>query len=307
MALLVIVWRLSALFQPILLHSGDLVLALDIAGQFRTLMRFPRETSRPPALPHEEISGRIELANVACRRAVAGFPVVRNITMTADSGELVAIAGPAGAGQGTLMRLLANLYPPDNGHLRFDGGEARQYDPRRLRQRIALVSEDQQLFAGSAAYNFRLANPFADDDAIMAAIRDADLEEFFDELEEGIATDLTGRLRGGLTPNVRSKLRLARAYVQDAAVYLFDEPLRDLDLTGRRAFLNKLAGMKGKKTVIAATSDDDILNIAGKVAIMKGGEIVQLAILPPDQEGRAAKSLRSLLQDHHANAAKKSA
>jgi ABC-type bacteriocin/lantibiotic exporter with double-glycine peptidase domain len=341
MALLVIVWRLATLFRPILLHTGDLVLALHIAGQFRTLMRFPQEISRPPALPHEDISGRIELANAGCRRTGAGFPVVRKITMTADSGELVAVTGPPGAGQSTLMRLLANLYRPDNGGVRIDGVDARQFDARRLRQRIALVSADQRLFAGSAAYNFRLVNPFADDDRIMAAIRDADLEEFFDELEDGVATDLTGRLRNGLehfqekwepvfhpkmrpdkelephsdligmdkvlSPAVRSKLRLARAYVQDAAIYLFDEPLKDLDMTGRRAFLNKLAGLMGKKTVVVATSDDDILNLADKVAVMKAGEIVKHAMRLPDNEDRAGKSLRSLLEDHQATAAKRSA
>src|SRR5690606_13452867 len=145
----------------------------------RSLIRFPQEISRASTLPHKDISGRIELANATCRRIGADFPVLRKINMTADSGELVAVAGPPGAGQGTLMRLLANLHPPSNGHVRIDGIDTRQCDARRLRQRIALVSADQRLFAGSAVYNFRLVNPFADDDRIMAAIRDADLEEFF--------------------------------------------------------------------------------------------------------------------------------
>ena len=306
-ALLVIVWRVLAPLQSVLLNINGLFQAIDAASQFRKLMRLPQEKSRPSTLPYEQISGRIDLQDVCYRKRNAGLPVLQKITVTADPGELVAVTGDSGAGKGALLRLIANLERPNSGCVRIDGFDARQFDIRHLRQRIAFVSEDQRLFPGSLAYNFRLVNPFADEELIRAAITDAELDAFIGELDEGLETDLTDQLYAGLATNVYSKLRLARAYVQDPAIYLFDEPLKDLDAAGRRAFINKLAELKGKKTIIAGTSDDETLSLADKVVHLQAGEIAELTVRPPDLDESATRSLRSLLEKHRTEATKRSA
>lgn len=295
-AIMAIVWRVLAPVQSVLLNVNRLFQAIDTVKQLNQLMKLPREFSRISTPPDKKIAGRIELENVAYRKPGEMLPSLRSISLTMEPGELVVLSGPRGPSRSTLLRLIANVYQPVSGRIRIDGFDARQYDARMLRQRIALVSNDQILFPGSLAYNFWLVNPLADRNMIQNALKDADLENFVAELDGGLDADLTDYLRSGLNAGIYQKIRLARAYIQDPDIYLFDEPVRDLNPSGHRAFVDKLFKIKGKATAIIRTSDYDICRLADKIAHLHTGQIVRLDVNKPGTTSEATKALRSLLK-----------
>ncbi|MBX2805221.1 MAG: hypothetical protein KTR19_04535 [Hyphomicrobiales bacterium] len=149
-ALLIIVWRISA---PIgLIRSNiDLVFrTIDMCAQFQKLMQLAPEKSALPIAPSKEISGRITLVDASYRRTRAVCTDLKNITMTVEPGELVALTGLAPSSNLALLRMMASLQGADSGRLGIDECDIGLFDARHLRQRIALVSEDQLLFPGTS-------------------------------------------------------------------------------------------------------------------------------------------------------------
>ncbi len=295
-AVMAIVWRVLSPIQSVMANLTRLFQALDMARQLNNLMRLPAESSRISLPAHQKFAGRIDIENVGYRGALQGHPILRSVSMTVEQGEIAVLAGPPGPSRSALLRLIGGLSRPDTGRILIDGFDARQFDVRLLRQRIALVADDQIVVPGSLAYNFWLAAPLADDAAIKDAIRYADLEAFVATLRDGLQTDLGGLVRNGLDPAVLQRIRLARAYLQDPAVYLFDEPVRDLDATGRRAFINRLLDLKGDATIVIRTSDEDIMRLADKVAHFEAGQLARLETGHHDSGAPSTKHLRSLLQ-----------
>jgi len=275
-ALMAIVWRILSPIQTAFLNLNRVFQALDTANQVNQMMELPQESvSGKVRRFYRRVQGAITLENVGFRYGSQGLAALRGIDLQIRAGEFIALTGEPGAGCSTLLKLIANQYPPTFGRIRIDGLDSRQFDIRELRRSIALVNDEQVVFTGTLAENLRLANPLADDDQLHEAVREADLSMFVSDLPQGLETDLSEFVADGLGASVRQKIRLARAYLQAPSIYLFDEPEVDLDQPGGAAFLQKLRALKGHATIIVVTSNRAVCACADRSLTMTSGRLAQ--------------------------------
>jgi len=288
-ALMAIVWRILSPIQTAFLNLNRVFQAIDTANQVNQVMQLPQESiSGDIRKFYRRIRGHVAVENIGFRYGTQGVTALRGVDLSIEAGGFVAITGEPGAGCSTLLKLLDGQYPPSFGRILIDGLDTRQYDIRELRRAIALVNDQQVVFSGTLAENLRLANPLADDNRLAAAIHDADLQTFVDELPHGLDTDLGEWLSDGLGAAVRQKIRLARAYLQTPAIYLLDTPEIYLDQPGQAALISKLTALKGHATIIVTTSDERLIKLADRSRLMKSGRLSEPAIIRSTNAPRLA-------------------
>jgi len=298
-ALMAIVWRILSPIQTAFLNLNRLFQALDTTAQVNQLMQLPQESKSGEVRKfYRHVRGDIAVENVGFRYSPQGMPVLRGLDLFVKAGECVALTGEPGGGRGTLLKLIGAQYPPSLGRIRIDGSDMRQFDIRELRRAIALVNEEQVIFAGTLAENLLLANPLASEAGIHSAIASADLEDFVRDLPDGLETDLTNLMSDGLGTVIRQKIRLARAYVQSPSIYLLNQPAADLDPSGQEALLAKLQSLKGHATILISSSHEQILALADRTVNIGGGRVAAPALpsskgtsLAPRSGNSAPKSL----------------
>ena len=165
---------------------------------------------------------------------------MRDVSFTARPGDITAIVGPTGSGKSTLMGLLLRLYDPDTGGISIDGVDLRGYTVDTLRGNIAIALQENVLFALSVRDNIRYVAPAATDEAVMAAVRICSMEDYVDELPDGLDTVLGDR-GGRISTGQRQRLSIARAVVRDTPVLILDEPTAALDAATENRVMTNLS------------------------------------------------------------------
>jgi ATP-binding cassette subfamily B protein len=186
----------------------------------------------------------------------------------------VALVGPSGAGKSTVFRLLLRFYDPDFGAVRIDGVDLRDADPRKARERLALVAQEAPLFSGSAADNIAFGRGDASAAEIRAAARAAQAEGFLDALPEGFAT-MIGERAKTLSGGQRQRIAIARALIRRSPILLLDEATSALDAENERLVQNALHGaMAGRTTLVIAHRLATVLE-ADRIVVMDAGRVVE--------------------------------
>jgi ATP-binding cassette subfamily B protein len=229
------------------------------------------ERPRPLPVP---ATGRVAFEGVTfhypARPAVAALA---NLSLAVEPGEVVALVGPSGAGKTTVFQLLLRFYDPDAGRITLDGVDARHAEPRELRGRIALVSQEPVIFAASLAQNVRFGRPGASDAEVREACRLAYCLEFAERLPEGLETPL-GERGVKLSGGQRQRIAIARAILADRAVLLLDEATSSLDAESERTVQLALESlMRGRTTLIIAHRLATVKS-ADRIVVLDRGRVV---------------------------------
>ncbi|MSQ21064.1 MAG: ATP-binding cassette domain-containing protein [Betaproteobacteria bacterium] len=199
-------------------------------------------------------------------------PTLTDFSLAVAGGERVALVGPSGAGKSTVFQLLLRFYDPTLGRVLVDGIDARDADPRALRERFALVSQEPVIFAATVVENVRYARPDATDDAVCEACRAAYMLEFVEHLPQGFNTYL-GERGVRLSGGERQRLAVARALLADRAILLLDEATSSLDAESEsfvQRALDRL--MEDRTTVVIAHRLATVKN-ADRIIVIDGGRI----------------------------------
>jgi ATP-binding cassette subfamily B protein len=231
------------------------------------------DPAQPRALPPPQGGARIEF--IAVRFAYPSRPtrpVLRDLTLSIEPGQTVALVGPSGAGKTTIFQLLQRFYDIDAGALRFDGVDVRELRLADLRARIAVVPQEPVIFSGSVLDNIRYGRADATDDDAMAAARAAFVDEFVRQLPDGYAT-FVGERGLRLSGGQRQRIAIARAMVKDAPLLLLDEATSSLDAESERVVQAALeVAMKGRTTIVIAHRLATV-QAADRIFVLDGGEI----------------------------------
>ncbi|MDR0534003.1 MAG: ABC transporter ATP-binding protein/permease [Verrucomicrobiales bacterium] len=201
-------------------------------------------------------------------------PILKNITLSAKVGEMVALVGNSGGGKTTVVNLLPRFYEIKSGSIRIDGTDIRKFTLHSLRQQIGVVFQDNFLFSGTIRENVMLGNPNADEEAVYRALKHAHLSEFIANLEKGIDTEIGERgilLSGGQ----KQRIAIARAFLKNAPILILDEATSALDNKSEavvQAAINDL--MKGRTVFVIAHRLSTVQN-ADKIIVLNQGEIVE--------------------------------
>lgn len=241
------------------------------ARVFELLDRAPRLTAPAGAPPLPDGSGRIEMRNVTV--AYEGSePVVRDVDLTIEAGETLALVGPTGSGKTTLASLIPRLYDPVEGSVVIDGADIREIDPESLRRQVALVSDDAFLFSATLRENIAYAAPDATDDQVLRAAAMAGLDEFVGELPDGYET-LVGERGLTLSGGQRQRVAIARALIQDPRILILDDATSSLDATTEARVKQALREvMRGRTTVIIGHRLSTIA-LADRIAVLDAGSL----------------------------------
>ncbi|MFS7878529.1 thiol reductant ABC exporter subunit CydD [Streptomyces asiaticus] len=184
-------------------------------------------------------------------------------------GETVAVVGPSGAGKSTLLNAVLGFAAPHEGRVLIGDRDLTSLDPESWRRQIAWVPQRPYLFAGTIAENVRLARPDADDEAVRAALRDADALGFVSALPDGIETRL-GEMGAGLSAGQRQRIALARAFLADRPVLLLDEPTANLDGETEASVVDAVRRLAEGRTVLLVVHRPALLPLADRVLRLPG-------------------------------------
>ncbi|SCK51828.1 ATP-binding cassette, subfamily C, CydCD [Streptomyces sp. AmelKG-D3] len=213
-------------------------------------------------------SVRLEIEGVTVRHQGRTELSLDAVSLTVEQGETVALVGPSGVGKSTLLHVVLGFAVPDAGHVRVGGRDLAELDPERWRSRIAWVPQRPHLFAGTIAENVRLARPDADDEAVVAALREAGAYDFVAELPDGERTRL-GEDGFGLSAGQRQRLALARAFLADRPLLLLDEPTASLDGETEAGIVEAVRRLAAGRTVLLVVHRPALLAVADRVVTLE--------------------------------------
>lgn len=198
--------------------------------------------------------------------------ILKGISLAASIGERIAIVGQSGSGKSTLACLLSGLFPPDKGAVLLDDKPVHTLANRA--KLVTLVPQEPFLFHDTIEANLRFGSEGISADAMHAAARAAQIEEFIRSLPQGYATPIGER---GVTVSggERQRLMLARALLGDPKVLILDEITANLDLNTEEAVLRSLDELRGKTTVILITHRISAALSADRVYVLQDGRIVE--------------------------------
>jgi ATP-binding cassette subfamily B protein len=199
-------------------------------------------------------------------------PALDDVTFAVEPGETVALVGPSGAGKTTVFQLLLRFYDVSQGSVLVDGVDVRAADPRALRKRIAVVSQDPVIFSASASANIRYGRPPASDAEVRAAAEAAAADFLFD-LPDGLDTFL-GEKGVRLSGGQRQRVAIARAILRRAPILLLDEATSALDAESEQAVQHALATLSRDRTTIVVAHRLATVRRADRILVLEAGRLV---------------------------------
>jgi ATP-binding cassette subfamily B protein len=273
-----VVLLLSSLFEPVQqlsqMYNTLQSAAASLAKMFEILDTRPEVDERPDAVTLPP-AGTLDVDGVTFTYPDTSSAVLHDVSLTVAPGERLALVGPTGAGKSTLAKLIARLYDPGEGSVRFGGTDLRAASLASLRERIVVVPQEGFLFDGTIADNLRLAQPDASDGDLREALRALDALDRFEAFPDGLATEV--RERGSrLSAGERQLVSLARAALVDPAVLVLDEATSSLD-PGTEALVEHALDrlMQGRTTIVVAHRLSTVRR-ADRVAVVDHGRLVEL-------------------------------
>lgn len=217
------------------------------------------------------IEGKVSLDHVSFSYK-KGTMALRDLSITANPGDMVAIVGPSGAGKSTIANLLPRFYDVTEGCVKIDDIDVRDVRVDSLREQIGIVPQETMLFSGSVAFNIRYGRLDATEEEIIAAAKAANAHEFIMEMPNGYETQISER-GANLSGGQRQRISIARAILKNPRVLILDEATSALDTESEKvvqAALDKL--MLGRTSFVIAHRLSTILK-ADKIIVLENGSL----------------------------------
>jgi ATP-binding cassette subfamily B multidrug efflux pump len=227
-----------------------------------------------PNVPGRVINGHIAFKNVSFIYPDTGIKALKDVTFTANPGELVAIIGRTGSGKSTIANLLMRMYDATGGEILIDEEPLTQLNLGGYRSQIGVVPQDVFLFSDTIANNIAFSADVLDMQMVEQAAKNAAVYNNIVELEHGFET-LIGERGVTLSGGQKQRVSIARAIVKQPQIMVFDDCLSAVDTRTEEEILNNLGNvMLGKTSIIIAHRISTIKN-ADKILVMENGEIIE--------------------------------
>jgi ATP-binding cassette subfamily B protein len=206
-------------------------------------------------------------------------PALKDINITMEAGEIVALVGENGSGKTTLAKILAGLYDPESGAVRWDGIDVREYATPALRDRVAVIFQDFVKYALSAQDNITFGRPEEpfDENRVRSAARIAGAERAIEALPDGYRTPLSRMFAGGhdLSGGQWQKIALARAFYRDSPLVILDEPSAALDPRAEFELFSSLRQLLAGRTALFISHRFATVRNADRIYVLEQGRVVE--------------------------------
>ena len=222
-----------------------------------------------------QVSGaasRVEMINAGLKYTEGGEYAVRGVNIDAEPGSIIGIIGGTGSGKTSLINLIPRFYDTSEGEIKVDGVNVKDYSFSSLRGRIAVVSQNPVLFAGSIRDNIKWGKKDADDNEVIGALKIAQAYDFVSEKEGGLSYMLT---QGGrnVSGGQRQRLAIARALVRKPGILILDDSTSALDYATDAALRNAIRNMDHTPTTFIVSQRTASIMNADRILVLDGGEV----------------------------------
>jgi ATP-binding cassette subfamily B protein len=248
---------------------------------FGVLGHDPRITSpADPTIP-DEIKGNVSFDDITF--GYEDEAVISDLSLDIEAGQTIGLVGTTGAGKSTLLKLLPRFYDVDEGAVRIDGIDVREYDLQTLRESIAVVEQNPYLFSGTVRENIAYGEKQALDAAIeeeasTARVREvakaAEAHEFISDLPDGYETQI-GERGVKLSGGQRQRIAIARALLNDPAIIVFDEATSDVDTETEELIQKSLDRLTEHRTAFVIAHRLSTIRDADRIVVLEDGAIVE--------------------------------
>lgn len=217
--------------------------------------------------------GTVEFKNVSFNYpGFSGRPVLSNINLTVEKGQMVAILGATGCGKTSLVNLIPRFYDATDGEVLVDGVNVKDYSVDELRHKVSIVLQKSELFSGTVSENIRWGNSDASDEEIKKAASIAQADSFIGGFNDGYDTMISEK-GASLSGGQKQRMAIARAIIKKPEILIFDDSTSALDLSTEAQLHKALReNLQGVTVIMIAQRIASVMR-ADKIAVLENGEI----------------------------------
>jgi ATP-binding cassette subfamily B protein len=252
---------------------------LYLDDYFAFMKLLPEAEAARPTAPAPRRFQELTVEGVSFTYPAGAEPALREVSMSIRAGEVVALVGENGSGKTTLAKLLACLYHPSAGAIRWDGVDTARVDAAELRRSVAVIFQDFLQYHLPARDNIGLGRPEAIDDldAIREAAVQADADRFVRELPDGYETMLGPEFLAGTDLSVGQwqRMALARAFFRNAPFVILDEPTAALDPRAEHELFRRIRALLADRTVLLISHRFSSVRSADRIYVLDAGRVIE--------------------------------
>ena len=263
-------------YQPIIQLAaswGSLQLAFTGAERIQEMFDAEEEIRPQDAPVFTELREGVEIRKVDFSY-LPGKPILKDVSISAPKGKMIAVVGPTGSGKTTIMNLINRFYDVDAGSISFDGTDIREFDLDSLRSKVGIVLQDSVLFSGTIRDNIRFGAPDASQEMVEAAAKATHIHEYIESLPDKYDT-LINDDQSVFSTGQKQLISIARTLMTDPQVLILDEATSNVDTVTESKIQNAMeAIVAGRTSFVIAHRLKTILN-ADQIIVLKDGEVIE--------------------------------
>ena len=234
----------------------------------------PEPGHRARAMNPPALRGTVRFNDVTFRYLPQQAPVLSNLELACEAGEVVGIVGRSGTGKSTLGKLLQRLHVPETGRVLVDGMDLALLDPSWLRRQIGVVLQENHLFNCSVRDNIALGHSTAPARAVIEAARMAGAHDFILQLPQGYDTEV-GERGSNLSGGQRQRIAIARALLSNPRILILDEATSALDYESERLIQRNMRRICEGRTVFIISHRLSTIRHCDRIVVIEQGQVVE--------------------------------
>ena len=263
-------------YQPIIQLAaswGSLQLAFTGADRIQEMFDAEEEVRPQDAPIFNELREGVEIRNVDFSY-LPGKQILKDVSISAPKGKMIAVVGPTGSGKTTIMNLINRFYDVDDGSITFDGKDIREFDLDSLRSKVGIVLQDSVLFSGTIRDNIRFGVPDASQEMVEAAAKATHIHDYIESLPDKYDT-LINDDQSVFSTGQKQLISIARTLMTDPQVLILDEATSNVDTVTESKIQNAMeAIVAGRTSFVIAHRLKTILN-ADQIIVLKDGQVIE--------------------------------
>jgi ATP-binding cassette subfamily B (MDR/TAP) protein 1 len=249
--------------------------AVQATRDFNEVLRISTKTDESHGVLRPPIAGHVKFDHVAFSYPERpDVPVLKDVSLDIADGECVAVVGASGSGKSTIAALLQRLYEPDSGSISIGSNNVNATDVTHLREHVAVVSQNPNLFDATISENISYGNTSLTDSDIRRAAKAANVHDFIMSLPQGYAT-MVGENASLISGGQAQRLQIARALARPSKILILDECTSALDPSNQAAVLETVRHAKVGRTTIMVTHKLPAMRICDRILVIHNGEVAE--------------------------------